>query len=125
LTALLCEAVEITADLNQQMEGGGTKREHLERIEKQTGRQQIPEFEIPIEGEHIWNWFWQLSNRRPQGFGVSPITFGEIKSWLEVRKPLIHDFEIEILTKMDEAFLRGRQESQKEKKETKKGKGSR
>jgi hypothetical protein len=101
------------------MEGGGTKREHLENIEKQTGRQQIPEFEIPIEGEHIWNWFWQLSNRRSQGFGVSPITFSEIKSWLEVRKPIIHDWEIEILTKMDEAFLKGIQETKKEKKQTK------
>jgi len=119
LTDLLCEAVRITADLNQPMEGGGTKREHLENIEKQTGRQQIPEFEIPIEGEHIWNWFWQLSNRRSQGFGVSPITFSEIKSWLEVRKPIIHDWEIEILTKMDEAFLKGIQETKKEKKQPK------
>jgi DNA-dependent RNA polymerase auxiliary subunit epsilon len=101
------------------MEGGGTKREHLERIEKQTGKQQIPEFEIPIEGEHLWNWFWQLSNRRPQGFGASLIPYSEYKSWLEVRKLLIHDWEIEILTKMDEAFLEGRQETQKEKKQKK------
>jgi hypothetical protein len=102
------------------MEGGGTKREHLERIEKQTGKQQIPDFDIPPEGEHIWNWFWDLSNRRPQGFGVSLIPYGEIKSWMEVRKPLIYDWEIEILTKMDRAFLEGHQEAKKEQK-TKQG----
>jgi len=97
------------------MDGGGTKREHLERIEKQTGKQQIPDFEVPIEGEHIWDWFWELSGRRPQGFGNSLIPYSEIKSWVEVRKPLIYDWEIEILTKMDMAFLAGLQEVKKEK----------
>jgi hypothetical protein len=98
------------------MEGGGTKREHLERIEKQTGKQQIPDFAIPIEGEHIWNWFWDLSGRRPQGFGLSLIPYSEYKAWLEVRKPLIYDWEIELLTKMDRAFLEGLQEVKNDKK---------
>jgi hypothetical protein len=97
------------------MEGGGTKREHLERIEKQTGEQQIPDFTIPIEGEHIWDWFWDLSGRRPQGFGLSLIPYSEYKAWLDVRKPLIYDWEIEILTKMDQAFLQTHQELGKKK----------
>jgi hypothetical protein len=33
---------------------------------------------------------------------------------LEVRKPLIYDWEIEILTKMDRAFLEGCQEAKKD-----------
>jgi len=97
------------------MEGGGTKREHLENIEKQTGKKQIPDFEIPLEGDHLWNWFWELSNRRPSGFGPSLIPYSEYESWLRVRKPLIHDWEIEILTKMDQAFMEGQQEQKKEK----------
>lgn len=111
---MLCEAVQITADLNRQMEGGGTKREHLERIEKQTGRPQIPEYEIPFEGAHLWEWFQELSSRRSSGFGLSLITYTEIKSWLEVRKPLIYDWEIEILMKMDQAFMMGYREQKKE-----------
>ena len=101
------------------MEGGGTKREHLERIEKQTGKQQIPEFEIPIEGEHLWNWFWELSGRRPQGFSISLIPYSEIKAWLEVRKLLIYDWEIEIIIKMDRAFLEEQQKTKKEKQQAK------
>ena len=116
MTDILCDAVEIATDLNQQMDGGGTKREHLERIEKQTGKQQIPEFTIPIEGEHLWNWFWELSGRRPQGFGPSLISYSEIKAWIEVRKPLIHDWEIEILTKMDFNFIKTQQETKRDKK---------
>lgn len=116
---MLCEAVEIAADLNQTMDGGGTKREHLERIEKQTGKQQIPELTIPIEGEHIWNWFWELSARRSQGFGLSLISYTEIRAWLEVRRPLIHDWEIEILTNMDQAFLKACQPQKKEKNKSK------
>lgn len=97
------------------MEGGGTKREHLENIERQTKKQQIPDCHIPPEGEHIWSWFWELSARRPQGFGLSSIPYSEYKAWLDVRKPLIHDWEIEILTKMDNAFLEGHQEIKKAK----------
>lgn len=110
MTDLLCEAVRIHTDLNQQMEGGGTKREHLENIEKQTGRQQLPDYEIPFAGQHLWDWFWQLSNRRQSGFGASLVSYTEIRSWLEVRKPLIHDWEIEILIQMDQAFLQAHQE---------------
>ena len=101
------------------MQGGGTKFEHLKRIEKQTGRQQIPEYEIPPEGEHLWVWFWELSKRRPQGFGVSFIPYSEIQSWLSIRKPLTYDWEIEILTKMDLAFIGAYNEVRGSKKEDK------
>ena len=110
---MLCEAVRISVDLNQQMEGGGSKFEHLERIEKQTGRTQIPEFDIPPEGQHLWDWFWELSGRRPQGFGLSLIPYTEFEAWDRIRKPLIYDWEIEILTKMDHAFLQAHQEMKK------------
>lgn len=110
---MLCDAVKITTDLNQQMEGGSTKREHLENIERQTGREQIPEYEIPLAGLHLWDWFWDLSSRRPQGFGISHIPYSEYGSWLNIRKPLIYDWEIEILTKMDQAFLQAHQELKK------------
>ena len=98
------------------MEGGGTKREHLERIEKQTGKQQIPEVIIPPEGEHLWKWFWELSGRRSQGFGISLIPYTEFNAWIHVRKPLIHDWEIDILTMMDQSFVQGYQEIKKDKK---------
>ena len=101
------------------MQGGGTKFEHLKRIEKQTGRQQIPEYEIPPEGEHLWVWFWELSKRRPQGFGASLVPYTEIQSWLSVMKPLIYDWEIEILTKMDLAFMEAHSEVRNSKKEDK------
>jgi hypothetical protein len=98
------------ADLGQQMEGGGTKQEHLERIEKQTGREQLPNIEIPIEGVHIWNWFWDLSNHRPAGFGISFIPYSEYQAWLNVRMPFIYDWELEILMKMDQAFIKAYQD---------------
>ena len=97
------------------MEGGGTKYEHLERIEKQTGRKQIPDFEVPLEGAHLWDWFWDLSGSRPSGFGLSPIPYSEYKSWLEIAKPLIYDWEIRIIMQMDHAFVESQQEHKKEK----------
>ena len=101
------------------MQGGDTKFEHLKRIEKQTGIQQIPEYEIPPEGEHLWDWFWDLSKRRPQGFGVSLIPYSEIQSWLSIRKPLTYDWEIDIIMKMDLAFMETHIEVRNSKKEDK------
>ena len=96
------------------MKGGGTKREHLERIEKQTGRQQIPEFGIPFEGEHLWSWFWDLSKRRGSGFGASFISYTEIKSWLEVTGLTVYPWEIDIITQMDAAYMEATQELKEE-----------
>lgn len=88
---------------------GVTNRDHLERIEKMRGEVLIPEYEIPPAGQHLWEWFHVLTHRRGSGFGLSLIPYSEIKSWIEVRKVLIHDWEIEILVHMDYEFLRIKQ----------------
>ena len=80
--------------------------EHLEQVERSTGRQVLPAVEIPPEGEHIWQWFWQLSSKRGGGFGPGPLTYTEIQAWIGTTGTIVRPYEIDILNDMDGAYMR-------------------
>lgn len=60
--------------------------------------------EVPPEGEHLWEWFWTLSRRRRSG--PEAITFTEIGAWMRATNTRVRPEEIEVLTRMDDAFLK-------------------
>lgn len=62
--------------------------------------------EPPEDGEHIWSWFWGLSNKRHQGVnGPQPLTYPDIEAWSRATGTVVLREEIAILMQMDDAYL--------------------
>lgn len=57
---------------------------------------------VPYCVEHIWNWFWELNGRR---YDYAPLTYTEIKSWIEVKGIYVHRYEIEVIIYLDKYYL--------------------
>lgn len=123
LTAELCEAVKATVELRTPLEDGTTKLDHLIQVEESTGQNHVPETHIPMEAEHLWNWFWSLSSARgSSGFGgAAPLSFTEIRAWIEVTGLTVHPWEIDAIRAMDGAYMQAQAEMSKAK--SSKGKG--
>ena len=72
-------------------DGMQTRRERNARFGRES-----PEIEVPPEAEHVWDWFFELSQRRRSG--PEALSFGEVcegqrltgniirpAEWLEIR----------------------------------------
>lgn len=61
--------------------------------------------EVEEHWAHLWEWFWQLSAVRGQGFsGPEPITFSEIASWTALTGEIVRREEVRVLLAMDAAY---------------------
>lgn len=105
----LCDWAEHTFKLNKQTKSGATEREHLEQVEKQLGRKikdAEPEEEFPVELGYIWTAFIQLSNARTSGFsGPNPLTYSEIKAWMEVTDTPFKSWEVDAIKRLDFVYM--------------------
>lgn len=66
---------------------GFSQRQHLEAVEKITGRKppQLEDLlELPESMREVWIWFKRLSNRRQSGMGVNPISFTEMQAFFRL-----------------------------------------
>lgn len=62
--------------------------------------------EIPDIIEHVWHWFWGLSDRRQRGFdSPNPLSYVEIDAWLRLSRTLVLPQEIDLILVMDSAWL--------------------
>ena len=89
---------------------GTTKREHLEQVERQTGRS-LKELEPPTEFPdllaNVWFAFCALSNTRSQGFsGPNPISYRDIKDYKELTDTPISSREVKLLVDLDSVYMR-------------------
>jgi len=85
-----------------------SRRDHLEHVEKTTGRRPLdldgPDF--PDLLSYIWAWFLELHGTRQQGMGGPlAITFTEIKGWSELTQIEILPEEVELLKRLDKKYL--------------------
>lgn len=62
-----------------------------------------PALEIPVEGEHLWEWFWKVSNRRKTG--PESISYAEIGEFQRMTGVAVRPGEVDILMAMDDSFL--------------------
>ena len=62
-----------------------------------------PEIDVPAEGSHLWEWFWTLSRRRRGG--PEAITYSEVADWQRLTGTAVRPEEIQVLMRMDDAFL--------------------
>ena len=86
-------------------ERGETRRQRNERFGEKS-----PEVRVPDEVHHVWGWFWTLSARRKSG--PEALTFGEIGEWQRITGQAVLPEEVEMLTAMDDAYLRAVREDQ-------------
>jgi len=104
----LVEYAEWTFDLNKSQDGA-TKLDHLEQVERQTGRtpQELEGPDFPFSVEYLWSAFLSLSNSRSIGFsGPNPITYEEIKAWKELTHTPLSARDIEAVKRLDLVYMR-------------------
>jgi hypothetical protein len=88
---------------------GVSEREHLEQVEKQIGITPIaleaPPF--PLDMEYVWSAFLSLNEGRGAGFsGPLPISYQEIKSWMELTGNILTPFEIDAVKRLDRVYIK-------------------
>ena len=102
----MADAVREAVRLNATREDGSTLREHLENVERVTGKQQFDEPALPDGAEYLWGWFWDLdAGRGSNGFGLNPLSYSEMKAWAELTQQMLDPWEVSALRKMDMARL--------------------
>ena len=105
----MCEWAEHQFKLSKTGKDGVTEREHLEQVERQTGRRLEalePPTPFPMLLEHVWSAFCSLSNRRTAGFsGPNPITFEQIKAWKELTETPMDPWQIQVVIRLDRVYM--------------------
>jgi len=86
----------------------GTLREHLEQVERQTGRK-LKELEgpdFPFLLAHLWSAFLDLNNSRTMGaHTANPITYAEIKAYVDLTHTALSARDIETIKLLDRKYL--------------------
>lgn len=77
---------------------GETRRERNERFNHKTGEAPC----VPQVGQHILEWFWQISEGRSTGInGNDRLTCTEISAWSQLTGNIITPEEFEMIRAMD------------------------
>lgn len=87
---------------------GGTLRDHLEQVERQTGRKlkelQGPDF--PNLLSDLWSAFLALNNSRSMGANTAnPINYTEIKAFVDLTDTPLIPRDIEVIKRLDQKYL--------------------
>lgn len=62
--------------------------------------------ELPAAAEHVWLWFLELDAARSgSGFGANPITFTELRAWIELSAVAVKPWELRSLRALDRERL--------------------
>lgn len=105
----LLEFAEHSFKLSKTDQDGVTEREHLEEVERQTGKtpQALIGPQFPTLVSHIWSAFVSLSSTRTAGFsGPNPITYPDIQAWLTLTNQVLSPRDIEAIKLLDSTYLR-------------------
>ena len=89
---------------------GGSQRLHLEAVYRATGKMPATLAEIPPmpdELAYLWHWFLDLDAARgSNGFGISPLSYVEIKAWSDLTRNTLAPWEIEAIKRLDAVRIR-------------------
>ncbi len=81
-------------------EGGETRRQYNAKFGQAEKNQPVI---IPPQTRHVWNWFWQLSNRRNSG--PEALSYAEVQAWAQMMHIPIRPDEVAMLVAMDDAYV--------------------
>lgn len=86
-----------------------TLRQHLTKVWDDTGirpPELYDEPECPSAVQHLIPWFWDLhSGRGSTGFGPAPISYAEIKAWMDLKGEQLMPIEVSALKILDREYL--------------------
>jgi hypothetical protein len=116
---LLCFFEDLILDLEEYAEhnfklsipdkDGVTERQHLEEVERQSGRTPLAlqGTEFPELLEYVWTAFLLLNQGRGQGFnGPLPLSFQEILAWQQLTDTYLLPWEVSTIKRLDAVYLR-------------------
>lgn len=89
-------------------ERGVSLFDQFEQVFKQTGKwpEEYEPLDPPLGSEFVWDVFWELRNSSPSGFsGPERLTFLEMDAWQRLRGHKLDNLTIDILLKMDSAYM--------------------
>ena len=95
--------------LSKPDQNGVTAREHLEQVERQTGRRprELEGPEFPDLVSYLWSAFLSLSScRGSTQYGGAPLTATDIKDWQEVSGQYLSARDFEAIKRLDALYLR-------------------
>lgn len=72
--------------------------------------------ELPDSLSHCWYYFLDLNATRPQGFGISPISYSEMQAYFKILQIPIEPWEIEIIKFFDRIAIDISQKQQEKEK---------
>ena len=105
----MLEFAEHSFALNKTDESGTSEREHLEQVERQTGirPKELEGPDFPFLLSHIWSAFVACSKARTGGFsGANPLTYENIKSWIELTGTPLDPREVDAVKELDVIYIR-------------------
>jgi len=85
--------------------GGGSVRDHLEQVARQTGKVPAPLENVPElwpAAEHLWSHFLDLIRGRST---ATPLSYGEIAAWARLIGLHLVEWEVHALRRLDLAWL--------------------
>lgn len=87
-------------------EKGETRRERNDRHADDGVEVQSPDLNIPECGQHIWDWYFDISDRlqRNKDGICTPIPPSEFTAWVAASRQIVYPTEYAILGDMDLAY---------------------
>lgn len=62
--------------------------------------------ELPESCHQVWKWFIDLNNSRSSnGFGVNPISYSDIKAYVDLASIDIEEWELQLIKQFDNEAL--------------------
>lgn len=100
--------------MSRQDQKGVTTRQHLEFVEKSTGRRpkELEGPQLPPLMSPTWYSFLSLRSGIASGFnGPEPIPYTEIKAWCDLTDNELHPLEVEWIKMLDGLYLKSAREN--------------
>ena len=88
---------------------GVTERQHLEEVERQSGRTPLAlqGTEFPELLGYVWTAFLLLNQGRGQGFnGPLPLSFQDMLAWQQLTNQHLLPWEVSTIKRLDAVYLR-------------------
>lgn len=87
------------------MGNSGSLRDQLNSVWRQTGikPKELEELkELPESCNQVWKWFIDLNNSRySNGFGVNPLSYSDIKAYIDLIGIDIEEWELHLIKRID------------------------
>ena len=86
--------------------GGASLGDHYAAVARETGKEVAPAPVLPAALSYLWNHFAMLHRTRgSNGFGPNPISWSEMKAYVEMTGSRLEPWEVEAIRQLDEEFL--------------------